>query len=73
MYKSGRNQHWIINRPTNPYFTGRTEVITEITNSIRRALEDDSRLEQHRVVITGMGGQGKSEVCLHVANQVRSL
>jgi nucleoside-triphosphatase THEP1 len=27
--------------------------------------------EQKRLVITGMGGQGKSEICIKVANLMR--
>lgn len=44
----------------------------EILGRIKSAItttEDVSM--QKRFVITGMGGQGKSEICLKVADQVR--
>lgn len=62
------NKHWLVDRSTNPHFTGRREVIERIVKSIT---SKDSANEQQRLVITGMGGQGKSELCLHVANEVR--
>lgn len=62
------NKHWLVDRPTNPHFTGRREVIDKI---IKRITSEDANNEQRRFVLTGMGGQGKSEICLHVANEVR--
>lgn len=62
------NKHWLVDRATNPHFTGRREIIEKI---VRTITSSDSANEQRRFVITGMGGQGKSEICLHVANEVR--
>lgn len=63
------NKHWLVDRPINPHFTGRREVIDKIIN---RITSEDAKSEQRRFVLTGMGGQGKSEICLHVANEVRN-
>jgi hypothetical protein len=57
-------------RATNGLFTGRTELLLKI----QKALHSDSTSAtktQKRFVITGLGGQGKSEVCLQVANMMR--
>jgi primosomal protein N' len=62
------NKHWLVNRSTNPHFTGRRGVIERI---VKRLTSEDAANEQLRFVLTGMGGQGKSEVCLQVANEVR--
>lgn len=62
------NKHWLVNRPTNPHFIGRGELIDRVVKGIN---SEDESTEQRRVVLTGMGGQGKSEICLHVANEVR--
>lgn len=59
------NVHWMVPRNINSLFTGRSELV----DRIRNALSPDQNLlvqEQRRFVITGMGGQGKSEVCLKV-------
>lgn len=70
---NGRNVHWSINRSKNPYFTGRLDLIDRISKTVCDALVDVSPNDQCRIVITGMGGQGKSELCLQVAHRVRSL
>lgn len=62
------NKHWLVDHPTNPHFTGRRKVIDSI---VKRITSQDANNEQRRFVLTGLGGQGKSEICLHVANEVR--
>lgn len=62
------NKHWLVNRSTNPYFTGRRGIID---TAIKRLTSEDASNEQRRFVLTGMGGQGKSEISLNVANEVR--
>ncbi|XDG07755.1 hypothetical protein ABKA04_007370 [Annulohypoxylon sp. FPYF3050] len=62
-----KNVHWLVERSINPMFTGRRGIISKIKNAFA-----SSRLDvQKRFVLTGMGGQGKSEVCLKVANELR--
>ncbi|KAJ0108751.1 hypothetical protein J7T55_011242 [Diaporthe amygdali] len=62
------NKHWLVHRSTNPHFTGRHNIIDKIVRAISPEPTTD---QQRRFVVTGMGGQGKSEICLHVANEVR--
>ena len=59
---------WLVPHVVNNLFTGRTETLTKIMNAL-----SNSRYmqQQHRYIITGMGGQGKSEICLQIANKVR--
>lgn len=59
---------WVVPRIVNNLFTGRTETITKITDAIKKS---NGAQQQHRFIIMGMGGQGKSEICLHIANKVR--
>ena len=66
---SHRNVHWVVPRTINSLFTGRTGT----TNDIKEALESSRCTTKSRgiYVVTGIGGQGKSELCLQVANMVR--
>jgi tetratricopeptide (TPR) repeat protein len=63
----GGNVHWIVPRPLNNLFTGRSDVLLRM----EKALYGDHIDKQKRFVITGMGGQGKSEICLKFASQAR--
>jgi phage/plasmid-associated DNA primase len=65
------NKHWIVPRPKNDLFTGRGELLLRIRKAVLydRTSSPDT---QKRFVITGLGGQGKSEICLQVANQMRA-
>jgi len=61
------NTHWMVPRAVNNLFTGRAELLARI----QQALHIDityKPAKQRRFVITGLGGQGKSEVCLQVAS-----
>lgn len=62
-----KNVHWLVERSINPMFTGRHGIISKIKNAFTSSRPG----VQKRFVLTGMGGQGKSEVCLKVANELR--
>ena len=64
------NIHWIVPRTVNDLFTGRTELLLRIRNALhyKKGSFPD---KQKRFVITGLGGLGKSEICLKVASQMR--
>ena len=62
--------HWTIPRTVNSLFTGRVELLLRIKNSLRG--KGTSLDKQKRFVITGLGGQGKSEICLQVANLLKN-
>ncbi|KAF2795537.1 hypothetical protein K505DRAFT_239679, partial [Melanomma pulvis-pyrius CBS 109.77] len=61
------NVHWVVPRAVNSLFTGRDELVDRIRSAFRID-ESQNIAEQKRFVITGIGGQGKSEVCLKVAS-----
>ncbi|KFY02433.1 hypothetical protein O988_02162 [Pseudogymnoascus sp. VKM F-3808] len=64
------NKHWLVPRSVNRLFTGRSEIIDRIKGAIR----DDSTQhadKQKVFVITGLGGMGKTEICLQLANTLR--
>lgn len=65
--------HWTITRPANPLFTGREELLAELEGIARDVVENTSRQDPSCIVISGMGGQGKSEICLQLARRVRQL
>lgn len=60
----------MVPRKVNSLFTGRSELISRIQSAFRGDQEPGT-IEQKRLVITGMGGLGKSEVCLKVASLMR--
>lgn len=64
------NVHWIVPRAPNSLFTGRTELLDRIQGALLVDEASDTE-EQKRFVITGLGGQGKSEICLKVTTLMR--
>jgi hypothetical protein len=63
-----KNVHWYVPRPVSSIFTGRSELLQQISTAIEPTA--NSAL-QKRFIITGIGGMGKSEICLKVADLVR--
>jgi phage/plasmid-associated DNA primase len=61
----------MVPRPVNDLFTGRSELLLRIQKAIH-CDQTSSPSKQKRFVITGLGGQGKSEICLMVASQMRA-
>jgi tetratricopeptide (TPR) repeat protein len=59
----------MVPRPVNSLFTGRTELVDRIQSALRD--DDQGTTKVKRLVITGIGGIGKSEVCLQVAHMMR--
>jgi hypothetical protein len=64
------NVHWIVPKAVTGLFVGRSELIQRIENSFCPHGSTNIK-KQRRFIITGIGGQGKSEVCLKVANLMR--
>ncbi|KAF1352876.1 hypothetical protein EJ07DRAFT_158900 [Lizonia empirigonia] len=67
---SAGNEHWMVPCTINSLFTGRSEVVERMQSALRDH-GPDAMKQQQRVVITGIGGMGKSEVCLKVADLMR--
>ncbi|RYP18627.1 hypothetical protein DL765_003834 [Monosporascus sp. GIB2] len=61
------NVHWLVPRSVNPMFTGRRDIVEKI----KKAIIPSTYHAQKRFVLTGLGGQGKSEVCLKVTDELR--
>ncbi|KAL5324993.1 hypothetical protein ACEPPN_006115 [Leptodophora sp. 'Broadleaf-Isolate-01'] len=64
------NVHWLVPRAVNSLFTGRSDLLSRM----QRALQSERISvvqKQRRFVITGLGGQGKSEICLQVASLMK--
>lgn len=67
------NAHWIVPRHPNPLFTGREDLLRELEVTIREAVNSPMNRAQCRIVISGIGGQGKSEICLQLTRRLRQM
>lgn len=65
--------HWLVPRSANPVFTGRTDLLQELDDLIHGELKTQSGAKPCRVVVSGIGGQGKSELSLQLALRLRNL
>jgi hypothetical protein len=65
--------HWMVTRHANPLFTGRKDVLQELDGIVRDATKKSPNQTQCRIVLSGMGGQGKSEICLQLAHNLRYM
>lgn len=63
--------YWVVNRAANPWFTGREDVLQELGTVIDSALAAVPSEKQCQIVVSGIGGQGKSELCLQLAHRFR--
>jgi putative protein kinase ArgK-like GTPase of G3E family len=59
----------VVPRSTNRLFTGRDEILERLSSVLE---ENRGNLDQQtRIAITGLGGLGKSELCLKLIEKVR--
>jgi hypothetical protein len=65
--------HWMVARPTNMLFTGREDLLQGLEGIVRDIVKNPPDHKQCRIVISGMGGQGKSEICLQLAHRLRQM
>ncbi|ERF72190.1 hypothetical protein EPUS_02077 [Endocarpon pusillum Z07020] len=65
------NRHWLVPRPVNPFFTGQKTLLKMLRETICDNLHQEVHHKQRRFVIIGIGGAGKSEVCLKFAEANR--
>jgi hypothetical protein len=61
----------MIPRQINPHFTGRTQILQTLREKLCAEGDGTHEKIQKRFVICGMGGSGKSEVCLKFAYENR--
>lgn len=66
----GKNKYWVVPRGSSALFTGRAGVVGKLEQVLRSSSVKDE-IGQNRYVLVGMGGVGKSEICLKVAEIVR--
>jgi GTPase SAR1 family protein len=67
------NVHFLVPGVPNSLFTGRDHVLGELKNTIMKTIENSSNDLNLRIVISGMGGLGKSEICLQLAHNLRKM
>jgi NB-ARC domain len=60
-----------VTRPINTLFTGRDDILCELETIVRDSVKDPVRCDPCWIVISGMGGLGKSEICLQLAHRFR--
>jgi hypothetical protein len=65
--------HWMVTRHANPLFTGRKDLLQELDGIARHAVKNSSNQTQCCIVLSGMGGLGKSEICLQLAYGLRHM
>lgn len=63
------NIHWVIPQEVNPNFTGQKELLEEMRIKLCPSVASQSR---KCFAIIGIGGVGKSEICLNFANIQRN-
>lgn len=63
----------MVPRSANALFTGRQTLLQELEDTIRDSIDCPWDAPQCRIVISGIGGQGKSEVCLQLARRLRHV
>lgn len=65
-----KNEWFIVEQIVNPHFTGRNEMRTEMRDALLGERFLGER-EQKRFVLFGLGGSGKTQVCLKFAQDFR--
>ena len=68
-----KNAHWLVTHKPHPLFTGRGDLLQELQNTVCDGISKPSNQTQCRIVISGIGGQGKSETCVQLACSVRCM
>ncbi|KAF2227631.1 hypothetical protein BDZ85DRAFT_5695 [Elsinoe ampelina] len=70
-HSNSGGQHWMVPRPASAIFTGREDVVSSIISILRDHLRESFPSSPCRVLLYGMAGIGKSEICLQIANKLR--
>jgi len=65
------NEYYCIPYNLTPIFTGRGDVIQKLHDRCLPPKREDSLTEQKRFVLYGLGGSGKTQICLKFAQEYR--
>lgn len=68
---TSRNKHYELPRHVSPNFTGRAEISEKLKEQCLPARKHNAAKAQTRVVLYGMGGSGKTQICLKFAQDYR--
>ena len=68
---SFRNEYFEVPRNASPAFTGRAEVCEQLQAGCLPSSQPHIRRQQQRFVIYGLGGSGKTQICLKFAEDHR--
>jgi hypothetical protein len=66
------NRHWLVPRRSNPLFTGQSQLRTKLKEQLLPDIAGFNEREDSKVfVLHGIGGVGKSEICIKFAEEHR--
>ena len=68
---SSFNKHYHIPQNLSTIFTGREDVIQRIYEGIFHSDTDKRHMKQKRFVLYGLGGSGKTQICIKFAEEFR--
>lgn len=73
LYESGgladvASEHHMIPHSANPHFTGRTDIRQQMSDCLIFSMQEES---QQRFLLYGIGGSGKTQICLKFAQEYR--
>jgi hypothetical protein len=65
------NKHYFVKRNPNPLFTGRQDLLEDIEKALEPARTKTARPYRPVFVLSGMGGEGKSESAVQTVHKCR--
>ncbi|KAH7370755.1 tetratricopeptide repeat domain protein [Rhexocercosporidium sp. MPI-PUGE-AT-0058] len=73
LYESGgladvASEHYVIPHTANPHFTGRTDIRRQLSDCLVFSRQEEV---QQRFLLYGIGGSGKTQICLKFAQEYR--
>lgn len=73
LYESGgladiESKYYIVPHATNPHFTGRKDIRQQLQDCLVLSRKEES---QQRLLLYGIGGSGKTQICLKFAQEYR--
>lgn len=66
-----RNKHYAVARSVSSVFTDREKIVTELTEYFMGSETQQGGKVQKRFVLHGLGGIGKSQICLKFVQNCR--